>query len=101
MAPQNRLPSHALDPTSCFTQEQANQIFEIYRQVAVDNVKLELECMRKESEARVVATNAAATAAVIVASNAGTRKTTEEDDYFAGEIPPEVKTISLRITFLP
>ena len=56
------------------TQEQNEQIFEIMRQKAEDQrlatarkFELELELMRRESDARIAANTAAATAATVVA----------------------------------
>ena len=82
------------------TQEQNEQIFVIMRQKAEDEklatarrFELELEVMRRESEARIAANAAAATAATVVAQ-ALKRAGMEENDTIDGVLP-EVRNISL------
>ena len=61
---------------------------------------LELECLRKESEARVTAATATATAAAAQAPKPRAAPAREEDDI-QGEIPPEVSELSLQFVGLP
>lgn len=86
--------------------EQNPQIFEIYRQKAEDKravlareYAFKLECMRRESEARI-----AAAAAVPIppptATPAAPRRIGEDDDI-TSEIPQEVQTLTLRFAGLP
>lgn len=88
------------------TQEQNEQIFVIMRQKAEDEklatarrFELELEVMRRESEARIAANAAAATAATVVAQ-ALKRAGMEENDTIDGVLP-EVRNISLCFAGLP
>ena len=107
--PQNQQPTSSSTPESSatlqvpssMTQEQNEQIFEIRRQQAEDEraaagrkFDLELELMRRESDARIAASAAAVTAAATAAIQAPKRAGMEEDDII-GEIPPEVTNISL------
>lgn len=62
--------------------------------------ELELELMRRESDARITASAAAATAAAAGATQASKRLGMEDDDII-GEVPPEVENISLSFAGLP
>ncbi len=61
--------------------------------------QLELECLRKESEARVAAPTSLANAQVPQAP--APRAPVREDDEIQGEIPPEVLDISLQFVGFP
>ena len=87
-------------------QEQNEQIFEIMRRKAEDErtaatrkFELELELMRRELDARIAASAAAASAATTVATQAPKRTGMEGD--ILGEVPPEIKNISLCFAGLP
>ena len=89
------------------TQEQNEQIFEIMckragdeKAAAARKFDLELELMRREPDARIAASAAAATAAPTAAIQAPKRAGMEEDDII-GEVPPEVTNISLCFADLP
>lgn len=90
---------------STFTPDQNAQIFELAlleAQAERDTIQaksqLELECLRKESEARV-----AAAASLVYAFQAPKARapTSREDDEIQGEIPQEVSDLSLQFVGLP
>lgn len=86
--------------------EQNQQIFEIYRQKAEDERAasagehaFKLECMRRESEARIAAAAAVPTPPP-TATPAAPRRIGEDDDI-TGEVPQEVQILTLRFAGLP
>ena len=92
---------------SSMTPDQNEQIFELMRQkltaeVATTEGKaiLEWELMKKESDACIADSTAAATAAGPGGSTIQ-RKTLLENDDIIGEVPLEVSNISLHFAGLP
>ena len=95
------------------TYEQSKQIFEIFwrkageeRVAATEKATFEKELMRKESDACIATTTAVAVADTSAAAgaNAGApapRKIVRYKDDIIGEVPLEVKNISLRFAELP
>jgi hypothetical protein len=127
MSRQTRANPDPLDPSNHavpgLTPDQNHQLFEIYRrkaeqeeQEAIARAKqtkelaektaelvekkaqLEMDLMRRESEARITAT-----AAAVVASNPATNKirSMNEEDDLIGEIPSEVQALNVRYAGLP
>ena len=92
-------------------QEQNEQIFEIMRRKAEDErtaatrkFELELELMRRDLDARIAASaaaaSAAATSAATTVATQAPKRTGMEDDIL-GEVPPEIKNVSLCFAGLP
>lgn len=88
---------------SGLTQEQSDQIAEILRQkallekeAAAEKTKFELECMSRESEARI-----AAATAVISADTAVARRPMDGEDDSTCEVHPESQSIRRRFARLP
>ena len=86
------------------TAEQSQQIFEIYRQKAEDERAavarehaFKLECMKKESNARIAAAAAVRTAP----GPAAAQWSLGNDDDIIGEIPKEVQSLNIRFAGLP
>ena len=93
---------------AAFTPKQNHQIFEIYhrkaeeeRAAAAREHTFKIECMQRESEARIAATFAAAAAAPIPAPAPAAPQTIGGDDDILGEIPEEVQNLTLRFAGLP
>lgn len=101
-------PPHSLatlQVTITFTPEQSFRIFEIAlkkaeeeRAAASAKANLELECIRRESDARIAATRLAATAA---GPKQKTKTPTAQDSNTVLEIPPEISRLLLRFGGLP
>jgi hypothetical protein len=99
--------------TSELSQNQNSQLFEIYRNDAIDRAKhvkklterktqLEMNLMKRESEARIAATAAAAAAVVIAFTSILTLKSrimNDEDDV-TDEISLEMTALNLRYASL-
>lgn len=88
---------------SGLTQEQSDQISEILlqkaqleKEAAAEKAKFELECMSRESEARIAAVTAAASAGTAVA-----RRPMDGEDDSTCEVHPESKSIRRRFARLP
>lgn len=99
MALQNQTLASTADSSQAFgaagllSSEQSQQIFQIYvrkaeeeRAAAAKKAELELECMKKESDARIAAT---------------TTNPLGKDSIVIGKIPTEVQTLSIRFAGLP
>ena len=109
IAPQNQTPASLADSSQTFrvavqlSSEQSQQSFQIYlpnvqdkRAAAAKIAELELECLRKESDARI-----ASAAAASVAATAAPRKPLGKDNDVIGEILLEVQTLTIRFAGLP
>lgn len=94
------------------TPAQSQKIFEIYRQTAENEQataarehEFKLECMQRESEARITAAVATATAAaaapLAAPAPAAALRAIGGDDDILGEVPQEVQNLTLRFAGLP
>ena len=110
MAPRGTQTHAPADPNNIagLTPGQNQQIFEIYRQKAVDERAaaarehtLKFECIQRESDARIAATTAAAATAPAPAPAPAAPRTIGGDDDILGEVPQEVQNLTLRFAGLP